>query len=62
MLGMRGTIKESFLGVQATGKAISIRGVHVCELKGDRVSRVSDYWDTSTLMGQLGLLPSSPQN
>ncbi len=59
---MRGTIKGSFLGMPATGKAISIRGVHVCELKGDKISRVSDYWDTSALMRQLGILPSSPQN
>jgi steroid delta-isomerase-like uncharacterized protein len=59
---MRGTIKQSFLGVQAAGKAISIRGVHVCELRGDKVSKVSDYWDSASLMRQMGILPSSPQN
>jgi steroid delta-isomerase-like uncharacterized protein len=59
---MNGTIKGSFLGVQATGKAISIRGVHVCEFKGDKVSKVSDYWDTASLMRQLGILPSPPQD
>jgi len=49
---MGGTIKGSLLGSPATGKTISIRGVHVCELRGNRVSRVIDYWDMASLMRQ----------
>jgi steroid delta-isomerase-like uncharacterized protein len=58
---MAGTIKGSFLGLPVTGKTISIRGVHICELRGDKVSRVSDYWDMASVMRQLGLFPPMSQ-
>ncbi len=58
---MGGTIKGSFLGLPVTGKAFSIRGVHLCEMRGDKVSRVTDYWDMASVMRQLGLLPPIPQ-
>ena len=48
-----GTHTGDFPGLPATGNAFNIRGVSMIELQGNRVRRVSDYWD---LAGS-GLLP-----
>ena len=60
--GGRGTIEWVFsgtdLGVYRTGKTFAVRGATVLELRGNRISRDSDYYDLATLLRQLGLLPS----
>lgn len=58
---MRGTHKGNLKGLPPAGKTIVIRGVHICELKGKKVSRASDYWDSASVMRQLGLLPPRSQ-
>ena len=45
-------------GVYGTGKTFAVRGATVLELRGNRTSRESDYFDLATLLRQLGLLPS----
>jgi len=45
-------------GVYGTGKTFAFRGATVLELRGNRISRDSDYWDLATLLRQIGLLPS----
>jgi steroid delta-isomerase-like uncharacterized protein len=55
---MRGTHKGDLPGMPATGKRIDVRGAAVFEFTGDKIRRVSDYWDLATLLRQLGLMPS----
>jgi steroid delta-isomerase-like uncharacterized protein len=56
---LSGTNTESVPGFPPpTGKAFSVRGAHICELQGDKASRVTDYYNLATIMQQLGHLPS----
>jgi hypothetical protein len=48
-------------GMPATGKPFSVRGATALQLDDGRISRNSDYWDMATLLTQLGLMPSPPQ-
>ena len=49
-----------FMGIPATGKSFSYRQVAVKTLRGDKISHVSSYSDSASLMKQLGVLPSTP--
>ena len=51
---MSGTHTGDLPGMPATGKTFSLRGVSTFELRGDRVTRCSDYWDVATFQKQLG--------
>jgi len=53
----RGTQSGEVLGMPATGKQFAFRGMSAFELKGDKISRCSDYWDLETFKRQLGFLP-----
>ncbi len=59
--GGHGTIEWIFSGtdkgIYMTGKKFSVRGVTVLDLKGNKISRDSDYWDLATVLRELGLLP-----
>jgi steroid delta-isomerase-like uncharacterized protein len=50
-----------FMGIPATGKSFSYRHVAVKTLKGDKISHVSSYSDSASLMKQLGVLLPMPQ-
>lgn len=52
---MSGTHNGDLPGMPATGKPFSLRGVSVFEMRGDSISRCSDYWDLATFKRQLGL-------
>ena len=56
-----GTHTGVFQGLAATGKHISVHGILVREMKKGKTSHVSNYFDSATLMRQLGLLPPIPQ-
>jgi steroid delta-isomerase-like uncharacterized protein len=58
---MSGTHQADLPGIPATGKSFSVRGATALELDDGRISRNSDYWDMATLLRQLGLMPSPPQ-
>ena len=49
-----------FMGIPATGKSFSYRQAAVKTLRGDKISHVSSYSDSASLMKQLGVLPSTP--
>lgn len=51
-----GTQKGDLMGIPATNKAATIRGVVVFELEGDRIKRAAEYWDMAALLKQLGVL------
>jgi steroid delta-isomerase-like uncharacterized protein len=56
-----GTHTGSFQGLPPTGKSISLRGILVREMKQDKTSRVTEYYDSAAMMRQLGLFPPTPQ-
>ena len=57
---LSGKHKGEFMGIPATGKSFSYRQVAVKTLRGDKISHVSSYSDSASLMKQLGVLPSTP--
>ena len=44
--------------IPATNKKINLRGATISQLRGDKISRETDYWNAATFMQQLGLMPS----
>ncbi len=51
---MSGTQTGSFRGLPASGKSFSVRVVTVRELKENKTSRISFYYDSASFMRQLG--------
>ena len=58
---MTGTHRGNYQGIESTGKSFSVRGVLIRELKEGKTSRFSIYFDPTSLMRQLGILPPVPQ-
>lgn len=58
-----GTIEWTFSGtdkgVFKTGKKFSVRGVSVIEMRGGKISRNLDFYDSATIMRQVGVLPAN---
>ena len=48
-------------GLLKTGKKFSVRGVSVFEVRGGKISRYKEYYDFSTVMRQVGLLPAEKE-
>jgi steroid delta-isomerase-like uncharacterized protein len=61
-----GTIEWVFSGTDSglykTGKKFSVRGVSLIEMRGGRISRELDFWDTASVMKQVGLSPCEKTN
>lgn len=59
-----GTIEWVFSGtdkgVFKTGKRFSVRGVSVIEVRDGKIFRNLDFYDSATIMRQVGLLPTAP--
>ncbi|HXY94265.1 MAG TPA: ester cyclase [Acidimicrobiia bacterium] len=45
------------LRIEPTGVRVTVHGVTVAELDGDRIRSFRQYWDEAELLAQLGLLP-----
>ena len=58
---MTGTHSGDLPKLRATGRTISVRGAGISEVKGDKLSRHTDYYDMVTLLRQLGVIPPAPQ-
>lgn len=60
--GDHGTIEWTFSGtdkgVFKTGKKFSVRGVSVIDLRDGKISRNLDFYDSATIMRQVGVLPT----
>ena len=60
--GGHGTIEWTFSGtdkgVFKTGKKFSVRGVSVIDLRDGKISRNLDFYDSATIMRQVGTLPA----
>jgi steroid delta-isomerase-like uncharacterized protein len=50
-----------FMGIPATGKSLSVRGVSIREVRDGKTSKISHYYDLATFMQQLGILPPAFQ-
>jgi steroid delta-isomerase-like uncharacterized protein len=46
-------------GVYKTGKPFKVRGVSIITIKSGKISRSLDYYDSATILKQVGLLPAS---
>jgi steroid delta-isomerase-like uncharacterized protein len=57
---MTGTHSGDLPKLPATGRTIKVRGAGISEVKGDKISRHTDYYDMVTLLRQLGVLPPAP--
>jgi steroid delta-isomerase-like uncharacterized protein len=51
---MSGTHRGDLPGIPATGEPVSLRGCTICELRGGKIRRNSDYWDMATFLKQIG--------
>jgi steroid delta-isomerase-like uncharacterized protein len=49
----RGTHRDTFLGIPATGRPVQLTGIGIMRIDGDRVTEAWDYWDTASLIFQL---------
>ena len=58
---MLGTNSHGFMGMPATGKTYSVRGTSIAQLHNGKISRNSDYWNITTLLQQVGLMPAQPK-
>ena len=60
--GGHGTIEWVFSGtdkgVYNTGKKFSVRGVSVIDVRDGKISRSLDFYDSGTIMRQVGVLPT----
>jgi steroid delta-isomerase-like uncharacterized protein len=56
---MSGTHKGDLPGMPATNERFSIRGATILEVESDKIKRCSDYWDLTTFLKQVGLMPSA---
>jgi steroid delta-isomerase-like uncharacterized protein len=58
---MSGTYSSGHPGAPPViGRPFSIRGATIMELRGGRISRVCDYWDSAQFLRQVGSMPSIP--
>ncbi|MGB9235427.1 MAG: nuclear transport factor 2 family protein [Terriglobales bacterium] len=57
-----GTIEWSFSGtdkgIYKTGKKFTVRGVSVIDVRDGKISRSLDFYDSGTIMRQVGVLPA----
>ena len=57
---LSGTQKKEFHGMPATGKSFALRCCSILEFEGGLFTRETAYWDTATMLRQLGHIPSPP--
>jgi steroid delta-isomerase-like uncharacterized protein len=64
-MGDRGSVEWVFsgtdVGLYKTGKKFSVRGASVYEVRGGKFSSNRDYYDSASIMRQVGILPTAPQ-
>jgi steroid delta-isomerase-like uncharacterized protein len=53
----RGTHKGELAGISATGKEVTVTGLTISRLEGDRVVEEWTTWDTLGMLVQLGAVP-----
>ena len=56
-----GTHRGTFMGIPATGKVVSFKGVSIIRYRGSMAASVTRVWDLAGLLRQIGLLPSQEE-
>jgi steroid delta-isomerase-like uncharacterized protein len=51
---VRGTHRDTFQGVPATGRPIEVSGIAIHRIAGGRIAEAWGYWDQATMLVQLG--------
>ena len=57
---VRGTHKGAFFGVAPTEQVVTVTGITLFRLVGDKIAECWTQWDSSGLMQQLGSVTSTP--
>ena len=52
----RGTHKADLDGIPATGRSCEIKVCNICEIADGKIVREREYWDSATLLKQLGVM------
>jgi len=47
-------------GLYKTGKKFSVRGASLFEMRGEKISHNKDFYDSATIMKQVGAVPPAP--
>jgi steroid delta-isomerase-like uncharacterized protein len=55
-----GTLRTSMGDIPATGKAVTLKLCDVIEFRDGKIVRQRSYFDSGSMMAQLGLLPEQP--
>ena len=59
---MSGTFAHSSLpAMPATGKTFSLRGASIVQFRGGKIARETDYYNLTTFLQQVGLMPAQPK-
>jgi predicted ester cyclase len=53
----RGTHEGELMGIQPTGKQVTVSGLTISRLEGDKIVEEFQNWDTFGTMQQLGAVP-----
>jgi steroid delta-isomerase-like uncharacterized protein len=53
----RGTHEGELMGIQPTGKQVTVSGLTISRLEGDKIVEEFQNWDTFGMMQQLGAVP-----
>jgi steroid delta-isomerase-like uncharacterized protein len=56
----RGTHKNTFMGIPATGKAATVTGMTLTRIEGGKMVEAWTCWDALGMFEQLGLAPGGP--
>jgi steroid delta-isomerase-like uncharacterized protein len=59
---IRGTHRGTFMGIPPTGRPVHIPGMSMLEMRGGKFLSDHFYFDSGTVMRQLGLLPPLSMN
>jgi steroid delta-isomerase-like uncharacterized protein len=57
----RGTNQGEFMGMPATGKPVTVTGIDIYRLEGDKIVEHWGEWDMMGMMQQLGVGPTPGQ-
>ncbi len=58
---LRGTHAGEFLGIPATGKQVTVEGIHILRFASGQIVECWEVWDRLSMLQQLGAIPSSGQ-
>ena len=55
-----GTQTGDLMGIPAANKRMDVRGTSIYQFEGGKIKRKADYWDSATVLRQLGAAPAKP--